>query len=74
MITRKLVQTLIKEFVDSTNTAMATGEMDGRTRERLSLAAEIFEEVVTKRDFPEFLTTYLNQDHTFRACQKQLSS
>lgn len=73
MITRKLVQTLIKEFVDSANTATATGETDGRGRERLAIAAEIFEEVVTKRDFPEFLTTYLNQDHTFRAHQKQLS-
>uniref|UniRef100_A0A0N7ZB81 malate synthase n=1 Tax=Scylla olivacea TaxID=85551 RepID=A0A0N7ZB81_SCYOL len=67
VITRKLVQTLIKEFVDAANTEIAPDEA---ARARLSVAAEIFEEVVTKRDFPEFLTTYLNQDHTFRAHQK----
>lgn len=67
VITRKLVQTLIKEFTESANTEIAP---DDAARARLSVAAEIFEEVVTKREFPEFLTTYLNQDHTFRAHQK----
>lgn len=69
MITRKLVQNLIKEFVNAATTSTAAEEEKGR----LKIASEIFEEVVTKRDFPEFLTTYLNQDHTFRAHQKRLS-
>lgn len=71
VITRQLVQSLIKDFV---NDAVATTAEEGKEAgERLAIAGEIFEEVVTKRDFPEFLTTYLNQDHTFRAHQKQLS-
>ncbi|KAG0710258.1 Malate synthase, glyoxysomal [Chionoecetes opilio] len=73
VITRRLVQSLIKEFVDSGITGTAAGEREAAVREQLSVAAQIFEEVVTKREFPEFLTTYLNQDHTFRACQKRLS-
>lgn len=36
-----------------------------RDKQRLHTAADMFLEVVLKRDFPEFITTYLNQDHTF---------
>uniref|UniRef100_A0A5S6MRQ2 malate synthase n=1 Tax=Xenopus tropicalis TaxID=8364 RepID=A0A5S6MRQ2_XENTR len=36
-----------------------------REKQRLHVAAEIFLEIVLKRDFPEFITTYLNLDHTF---------
>uniref|UniRef100_A0A3Q3GII6 malate synthase n=1 Tax=Labrus bergylta TaxID=56723 RepID=A0A3Q3GII6_9LABR len=36
---------------------------------RLNTAADIFLEVVLKRDFPEFITSYLNQDHTFLSSQ-----
>lgn len=73
VITRQLVQSLIKDFISaaSATTAREEGKVAG---ERLAIAGEIFEEVVTKRDFPEFLTTYLNQDHTFRAHQKRLSA
>lgn len=42
-----------------------------KDRERLHTAAEIFEEVVMKREFPEFLTTYLNLDHTFLSYQRK---
>lgn len=34
-------------------------------KQKLSTAAGMFLEVVLRRDFPEFITTYLNQDHTF---------
>lgn len=29
------------------------------------MATKIFLEIVQKRDFPEFITSYLNLDHTF---------
>lgn len=66
MITRGLVQKLIAEFIEE------AVNVEGRDRATVQVAAEIFEEVVTKREFPEFLTTYLNLDHTFLAHQKQL--
>ncbi|KAJ4946458.1 hypothetical protein JOQ06_024125 [Pogonophryne albipinna] len=40
-----------------------------RDKRRLLTAADMFLEVVLKRDFPEFITTYLNQDHTFLSSQ-----
>lgn len=40
-----------------------------RNKQRLHTAADMFLEVVLKRDFPEFITTYLNQDHTFLSSQ-----
>ena len=39
--------------------------------QRLQTAAEMFLEVVLKRDFPEFLTSYLNLDHTFLSSQRE---
>ena len=41
-----------------------------RTEQRLHTAADMFLEVVLKRDFPEFITSYLNQDHTFLSSQR----
>lgn len=34
-------------------------------KQKLQTAAEMFLEVVLKRDFPEFITSYLSEDHTF---------
>ncbi|KAM9329634.1 uncharacterized protein PAF06_004707 [Gastrophryne carolinensis] len=34
-------------------------------KQRLHTAAEIFLEIVQKRDFPEFITSYLNCEHVF---------
>ncbi|KAK1904729.1 Malate synthase [Dissostichus eleginoides] len=47
-------------------TAYTLNSVDKR---RLLTAADMFLEVVLKRDFPEFITTYLNQDHTFLSSQ-----
>lgn len=72
VITRSLVQQLIKDFVNSA--VVLDDQMpfkSDKDKERLQAAAEIFEEIVTKRDFPEFLTTYLNLDHTFLSYQKK---
>lgn len=74
VITRGLVQRLMKDFI---NSAITSGDLvpvqTDKDKERLQAAAEIFEEVITKRDFPEFLTTYLNLDHTFLSYQKKYS-
>ncbi|KAK7075803.1 Malate synthase [Halocaridina rubra] len=71
VITRKLVQSLIEDFLGSTESLSEVIPLSSvQDKERLKTAAEIFEEVVTKRDFPEFLTTYLNLDHTFLKYQK----
>jgi len=40
----------------------------------LVTAAGIFEEVVTKRDFPEFITTYLYEEHAFLMEQANMES
>lgn len=74
VITRQLVQSLIKDFISAASASATTAGKEGKmVGERLAIAGDILEEVVTKREFPEFLTTYLNQDHTFRAHQKRLS-
>ncbi|XP_037531348.1 malate synthase-like [Nematolebias whitei] len=39
------------------------------SKRRLYTAADMFLEVVLKRHFPEFITSYLNQDHTFLSSQ-----
>ncbi|XP_028315224.1 malate synthase-like [Gouania willdenowi] len=38
-------------------------------KRKLHTAADMFLEVVLKRHFPEFITSYLNQDHTFLSSQ-----
>ncbi|XP_030638936.1 malate synthase-like [Chanos chanos] len=42
-----------------------------RDEQRLLTAMSMFLEIVQKSDFPEFLTTYLNLDHTFLSQQTQ---
>ncbi|XP_039607596.1 malate synthase-like isoform X2 [Polypterus senegalus] len=66
MVTRGLIRDLVEEgirvklvdFLQSNTT---------KDKERLNTAISIFLEVVQKRDFPEFITTYLNLEHTFLA-------
>ncbi|XP_061757576.1 malate synthase-like isoform X2 [Nerophis ophidion] len=40
-----------------------------RERQKFQTAADLFLEVVQRRDFPEFITSFLNQDHTFLSSQ-----
>ncbi|XP_072771286.1 malate synthase-like isoform X2 [Nerophis lumbriciformis] len=40
-----------------------------RERQKFQTAADMFLEVVLRRDFPEFITSFLNQDHTFLSSQ-----
>uniref|UniRef100_A0A8C9VGU3 malate synthase n=1 Tax=Scleropages formosus TaxID=113540 RepID=A0A8C9VGU3_SCLFO len=56
-VTRALVRSLTTEVLAELE--------DERERRTLLTSARMFLEVVQKSDFPEFLTTYLNLDHTF---------
>ncbi|KAM8940016.1 uncharacterized protein RCH25_000156 isoform 2-T2 [Pelodytes ibericus] len=59
-VTRNLVHELVKDVV-----LLLSHSTSEREKQRLHSAAEIFLEVVQKRDFPEFITTYLHLEHTF---------
>ncbi|KAM3613346.1 uncharacterized protein V6R79_024529 [Siganus canaliculatus] len=65
VVTRRLVADLTDEALMELGTACHSV----RAKQRLHTAADMFLEVVQKRDFPEFITTYLNQDHTFLSSQ-----
>uniref|UniRef100_A0A8P4K2I1 malate synthase n=1 Tax=Dicentrarchus labrax TaxID=13489 RepID=A0A8P4K2I1_DICLA len=62
VVSRRLV-------TDLTNEVMM--ELSALCHSRLHTAADMFLEVVLKRDFPEFITTYLNLDHTFLRSQNR---
>ncbi|KAJ3587440.1 hypothetical protein NHX12_011037 [Muraenolepis orangiensis] len=68
-VTRAMVVGLTQEIMEELRGVTACQTV--RDEERLQTAAEMFLEVVLKRDFPEFLTTYLNLDHTFLSSQAQ---
>ncbi|XP_044220588.1 malate synthase-like [Thunnus albacares] len=61
VVSRQLVTDLTKEVMMELSALWHSV----RAKQRLHTAADMFLEVVLKRDFPEFITTYLNQDHTF---------
>ena len=60
-VTVDLVVNIVKRFVEA---------KDKVTRE----AAEIFLDIVTMKDFPEFITSLLNDSHEFRKSQHSLIS
>uniref|UniRef100_UPI00398F0348 malate synthase-like isoform X2 n=1 Tax=Pristiophorus japonicus TaxID=55135 RepID=UPI00398F0348 len=62
-VTRNLVQTLVKELGTELQEVLQCCMDSCKTQ--LDVASEMFLEIVQKQDFPEFLTTYLNLDHTF---------
>ncbi|XP_072898813.1 malate synthase-like [Hemitrygon akajei] len=63
IVTRNLVQTLVKEIETELHDVLH--HCTDSSKWQLAVASEIFLEIVQKRDFPEFLTTYLNLEHTF---------
>ncbi|XP_037316798.1 malate synthase-like isoform X2 [Pungitius pungitius] len=65
VVSRRLVTMLIMELTRELRTLCHSV----RAKQRLHTAADMFLEVVLKRDFPEFITTYLIQDHTFLSSQ-----
>ncbi|XP_014067812.1 malate synthase-like isoform X3 [Salmo salar] len=67
VVTRGLVTKLTQEVMGELKVVTRCHTV--REEQRLLTAAAMFLEVVQKRDFPEFLTTYLNLDHTFLSSQ-----
>nr|CAD7423106.1 unnamed protein product [Timema monikensis] len=70
VVTRSLVQSIATRFVSEQNRTPSRG--DQQTIPRLDTALQLFLEIVSKRDFPEFITTYLNDSHTFWACHRPI--
>ncbi|KAJ8391015.1 hypothetical protein AAFF_G00097930 [Aldrovandia affinis] len=68
-VTSSLVKTLIQDVTKELREVLQCHVV--RDVQRLLTAKSMFLEVVHKSEFPEFLTTYLNQDHTFIASQVQ---
>ncbi|XP_078066636.1 malate synthase-like [Mustelus asterias] len=66
-VTKNLIQKLAKEL--ETELWDVLHCCSDSSQWRLTTASEIFLEIVQKRDFPEFFTTYLNLEHTFLSAQ-----
>ena len=62
-VTRELVCDQIKLITDALVRDKAQNAVD---TERLLVSAQILQELALKRDFPQFITTYLYEHHKFR--------
>ncbi|XP_071975528.1 uncharacterized protein [Engystomops pustulosus] len=62
---RTVTRGLVRALVQQVERQLGDESQSADLQERLHTAAELFMEIVLKRDFPEFITTYLNLDHTF---------
>ena len=62
-MTRELVCAEIRRIAAELIRERARNSVDA---ERLSTSAQILKEVVLKRDFPQFITTYLYEHYKFR--------
>ena len=62
-MTKALVCGEIKRIADELVSQKAYNSVD---TERLTMSAKILEELVLKRDFPQFITTYLYENQAFR--------
>lgn len=63
IVTKALVCGEIKRITDELVSQKAYNSVD---TERLTMSAKILEELVLKRDFPQFITTYLYEHQAFR--------
>ncbi|XP_036407523.1 malate synthase-like [Megalops cyprinoides] len=68
-VTSGLVKILTQEVMQELREVLQCRTV--RDVQRLLTATSMFLEVVQKSQFPEFLTTYLSQDHTFLASQAE---
>ena len=60
-LVRALMSDVVKQIIESTELSVYLEE----DRKLLYMAAQILDEIVTKVEFPEFITTYLNQEHSW---------
>lgn len=63
IVTKALVCGQIKRITDELISQKAHNSVDA---ERLATSAKVLEELVLKRDFPQFITTYLYEHQAFR--------
>ncbi|KAJ8682476.1 hypothetical protein QAD02_018268 [Eretmocerus hayati] len=68
-VTREYVA---KEASDIFKALLMQFGMDNPSRVKLSIALDIFLEIVNHREFPEFITTYLNDSFIFKKLQANL--
>lgn len=73
VVTMEMVHNIVQEVIGERFWSAQNSEQfsTNQDRDRLLTAARMFEEIVTKRNFPEFITTFLNMDHTFLEYQKK---
>ncbi|KAL3880683.1 hypothetical protein ACJMK2_032905 [Sinanodonta woodiana] len=71
IVTMATMHNLVKEIVNEEE--QRSHFIKSEDSQQLQTAAEMFEIIVTKRDFPEFITTYLNQDSTFLSYQEKMN-
>ncbi|XP_076005352.1 malate synthase-like [Genypterus blacodes] len=67
VVSRRLVTELSKQVMWE----LSSVGHSVRTKQQLQTAVDMFLEVVQKRNYPEFITTYLSQDHTFLSSQNK---
>ena len=65
VVTQRLVRQLIRDLLQQMFISADHNFTRNIDRRHLVTAAGIFEEIVTKREFPEFITTYLYEEHVF---------
>ena len=72
VVTKPLVNKLASDFTQKCLTGnFPYFEPSEKNKHLLNRAADVFMEIVTKREFPDFITTYLNDSHIFWAVQKE---
>lgn len=63
---RTVTRDLLCELISQVRGVLVTArDLNPASTKRLGLAAEILEELVLRRDFPQFITTYLYEDYRF---------
>jgi hypothetical protein len=71
VVTKKLVNGLVNGFIqECMSESNSSFDPTESNRQKLKAAAGIFMEIVTKREFPEFITTHLNGSYIFWSLQR----
>ncbi|KAG7202300.1 hypothetical protein KM043_018632 [Ampulex compressa] len=69
IVTRKLVQLLGFDILEA---LLKLYGITAEQKTKLNIAFDLFDELINHRDFPEFITTYLNNEHIFRRLHASL--
>lgn len=69
VLTRELVENHASEIMEE---LLKKYSRDSKDKLNLYTARDLFTEIVNHRDFPEFITTYLNDAHVFRKLHSNL--